>query len=1344
MHALLITLAFVTSADPSPSEGVLPTGKDGKALNLDFETGTLQDWAAAGDAFHDQPILGDTVAARRGDSKSEHRGKYWIGGFEKHGDKPQGTLTSVPFKVTHAWGSFLVGGGPHTLETCVEIVDVAKKEVIFRASGDESENLKRVAVDLSKFLGKEIQVRIVDKHSGHWGHINFDDFRFHTEKPKVAEPAVTPDAYKYAGLSPKDAAKAMTVPKGFSVDVIAAEPDLHQPIAFCWDDRGRLWVVEAYTYPKRHPEPGPVIADKKLGDKILILEDTDGDGTFDKRTVFMEGLNLVSGIEYGFGGVWVGAAPYLVFIPIDPKTEKAGEPKILLDGFGYQDTHETLNSFVWGPDGWLYGCHGVFTHSTVGKPGAKEAERTKINAGIWRYHPTKHTFELFAEGTSNPWGLDYNANGDFFIEACVIPHLYHIVQGGRYQRQAGQHFNPYTYDDIKTIAKHRHYVGNQWNTGDMAKSSDVGGGHAHSGLMIYQGGAWPKEYHGKLFMANLHGHRINVDEVTPKGSSYVGDRNPDFLLTHDKWSIIVAIHSGPDGNVYFCDWYDQQICHRNEPEIWNRTNGRLYRVKHESTKPVKLFDLQKCTDAELVKYQLDANDWYARHARRILQERYGGESKPKMDVTESLVTLATENESMTMRLRGLWALHAVHHLPMEVSEKLLYGKAHLGGWFYTLHGDHEYPAATISGSDYLKFLPTMDSVKQRFILGSMLKRRHVGDVYLSQLLQMKNASSDPVLGQLLWYALENVLERDLDRGLSLAASSKTPILEFACRRIGSIGASTANETLVKGISTSTSASDSLAYLGGLQESVKGKRQADAPKGWADIYPTLTKNENAEVRSATLALAVVYGDAIALDTLRKILVDTKAELSTRQGALATLLDVRDSKLPAVLQILLSETPMRPQAIRALASFDDPKTPAVLLNLYKNLNPAEKRDAIATLASRVGFAQELLAGLAAKTIPNADIPAETIRQLRNLNDKALNEKIASVWGLVRDTPADRKKLIGEWSRKLNPAVLAKADLGAGRAIYAKVCMQCHTFYGVGGKVGPEITGANRSDLNYLLENIFDPSAVIPKEYAAIKFDLLDGRVITGILKEENRATLTVVTATETLTLRAADVDKRTPSELSMMPDDITKPLSDVQVRDLVAYLKFNAQVPILGDAENAKEFFNGKDLTGWDFDKDVWSVDDGEIVGKTKTGLKANNFVKSTMDLKDFRLTLKTKLTPNTENSGIQFRSVPIEKGEMRGPQADMGKGWWGKLYEESGRGLLVKEGGEKFVKEGEWNDYIVEAIGPKVKMWINGNLICDFEDEKMAKRGVIAFQVHSGGPTEVRFKDIKLEVIEPKK
>ncbi len=458
------------------------------------------------------------------------------------------------------------------------------------------------------------------------------------------------------------------MPEGFSVGLFAGEPDIHQPIAMCLDDRGRVWVAEAYIYPRRHPHRGPLLPNdqKAKGDRILIFEDTNADGKFDKRTVFMEGLNLVSGLEVGFGGVWIGAAPYLLFVPVkDGEDKPAGPPQILLDGWGWHDTHETLNTFTWGPDGWLYGCHGVFTHSRVGKPGTSDDQRVPVNAGIWRYQPTRHVFEVFAHGTSNPWGLDFDDHGQAFCEACVIPHVFHIIQGARYQRQGGSHFNPYTYADIQTVADHLHWQGaNPWAGNE--RSNSTGGGHAHCGLMIYQGGAWPQEYRNKLFMGNIHGRRLNMDVPKPKGSGYVVSHGSDFLLANDAWARFINMRYGPDGNVYLIDWYDKQACHRNEPEVWDRSNGRIYKISYRGTKPV-LVDLRKKSDAELIDLQLHPNDWYVRHARRILQERYAHLVADRnearyAEVHRALRRIAFGHEEETRRLRGLWALHVTNGL----------------------------------------------------------------------------------------------------------------------------------------------------------------------------------------------------------------------------------------------------------------------------------------------------------------------------------------------------------------------------------------------------------------------------------------------------------------------------------------------------------------------------------------------------------------------------------------------------------------------------------------------------------------------------------------------------------
>src|SRR5690606_3138608 len=298
-------------------------------------------------------------------------------------------------------------------------------------------------------------VRLIDESRGGWGHLNFDDFRFHDEPPAgleatsvwrstsnpllqhlLANPAAVQEDLPAAAT-----AAQMFVPQGFSVDVIAAEPQLHQPMAFTFDAKGRLWVVEGHSYPQKRREGEGL-------DRILIFSDDDADGTFETRKVFCEGLNLVSGLEVGHGGVWVGAAPELLFLPdLDGDDVPDGPPQVLLDGFGYADTHETLNSFVWGPDGWLYGNQGAFNRSLIGKPGAPEQQRASLQAGVWRYHPTRHQFEVFAYGGSNQWGLDYDEHGQFFMTHCRSfwggGLTTHVVQGGHYWNQVNGGYAPF-------------------------------------------------------------------------------------------------------------------------------------------------------------------------------------------------------------------------------------------------------------------------------------------------------------------------------------------------------------------------------------------------------------------------------------------------------------------------------------------------------------------------------------------------------------------------------------------------------------------------------------------------------------------------------------------------------------------------------------------------------------------------------------------------------------------------------------------------------------------------------------------------------------------------------------
>ncbi|HEX3313888.1 MAG TPA: PVC-type heme-binding CxxCH protein, partial [Gemmataceae bacterium] len=407
---------------------------------------------------------------------------------------------------------------------------------------------------------------------------------------------------------PQKAAQTMALPDGFQATLVAGEPDVVQPISFCLDDRGRIFVAEALNYG----------AWKATGkDRIVILERTADGGV--RRKVFYEGLNYVTGIEVGFGGVWVMSPPCLYFIP-GTGDKATGEPKVLFDGFGYKESrHNLANGFTWGPDGWLYAGHGRTSPSDVGKPGTPAKDRIHCDGGVIRIHPTKLVFENFADGTTNPWGVDFNDDGACFVSNCVDPHLFQMIQGGHYEPWRGRPSSQYAYERLPTIADHLHYPTGKPREmrGETAEVLAMGGGHSHCGTLIYLGDQFPAQYRNTVFMNNIHGHRINNDILRPKGSGYVASHGKDFMLAADPWYMGVTLRTGPDGSVYVSDWSDTGECHTYKPNV---DTGRIYRISygHAKDEPV---DLAKASDLELAKLQFDGNEWYARHARRLLQER---------------------------------------------------------------------------------------------------------------------------------------------------------------------------------------------------------------------------------------------------------------------------------------------------------------------------------------------------------------------------------------------------------------------------------------------------------------------------------------------------------------------------------------------------------------------------------------------------------------------------------------------------------------------------------------------------------------------------------------------------
>ncbi len=574
-------------------------------------------------------------------------------------------------------------------------------------------------------------------------------------------------------LKPQEAVENMAIPEGFEVSIFASEPAIGEPIAFCFDDRGRLWVVENYNYRTRRDHTDDQVT------RIQILEDTDRDGVFDKKKVFTDKLTFTSGIALGFGGVFVGSPPNLSFIPDrDGDDIPDGPPEVLLNGWGINDRHETLNSFIWGPDGWLYGCHGVFTQSRVARPDQDDSERQFIDGGIWRFHPTTHLFEIFARGLSNPWGFDFDDHGQGFATCCVILHLFHIVQGGVYTKQSRPHLNPHIYDDIKTIRDHTHLS-------------------AHGGARIYLADTFPEEYRNRLFMCNIHEHAVLTDILTPNGSSFVGSHGDDFMPTNDLAWVGFSVEIGPEGGVYILDWHDTDVC-GNQVNFPN--SGRVYRIMPKGIPATPAPNLRDLSDAELVDLQHHSNDWFVRQARVLLQTRAADGSLDTERVHEQLQQQFNQHLSSADRLRSLWALHVTGGLsPKDLTDFLKHPDDQVRAWSIQLLSDatsvnaFQPEAASdgpMVGAETLAALAELaksdPSPMVRLYLASFAQRLPLADRWgiLGNLSQRTEDIDDPNIPRMVWYALEPMVPKYPKEALKLATTSSFPQLpEFVARRL---------------------------------------------------------------------------------------------------------------------------------------------------------------------------------------------------------------------------------------------------------------------------------------------------------------------------------------------------------------------------------------------------------------------------------------------------------------------------------------------------------------------------------------------------------------------------------
>jgi len=955
-------------------------------------------------------------------------------------------------------------------------------------------------------------------------------------------------------VPPKDAAAKMTVPPGFHVTLCASEPQVVQPIAFTFDDRGRMWVVECMMYPKWSQ-------DGKGGkDRVIILESTKNDGVFDKKTVFLDdGVNL-SGIELGFGGVYLCSSPNFIFIPI--KDDKpAGKPVVLLDGWNIKEAkHNIFNSLIWGPDGWLYGCNGIQTKSKIGAPGTPADKRIFFDCGVWRFHPTKKQFEVVANGTTNPFGLDFDAHGEMFITNCVIDHLFHFVPGGHYTRMYGTDPNPHVYGAMTSAVDYKHWGSGNWTdsranqkTGALKKEhDDAGGGHAHSGAAIYLGENFPKEYRNTLFTCNIHGNRLNNDGLEHTADGMRGVRRNDFWFGNDPWFRGICVKQGPEGGLYVSDWSDTGECHNYQ--VVDNSNGRIYRAVYGEVKGWSK-DVNSMTDVELAKAALGENEWLVRKARRILQERASRGDKIADSAKLQLSMAFQTGSTAVMQLRGAWGLHAIGALTSkDLANMLSSADDHVRVWGIRL--------AVETKLEYRELVKLLDIAIQEkstlvrlHLFGALQKLDLAAATTVLHAIRQPILEKDTNLALMHWFAVERIMRESPKDDSNLITNSVSRLSrQYGVRKY--LSADTLDDKRLSNVlSWIQDPQDNLFLidiLSGMKVALRDQRKLTEPKAWKQIDFSKT---SVEVRALADEVSLIFGNPDTIAAMKLRITDTKADAVDRSRAVGLLANRKTADLEPILRELLQDAAVRGAAIRALANYPDETTPSLILSVYSKLTADEKADAVQTLVSRPSFAKELLQAVEKGTVAKSDITAFTARQIVTLKDKSLQEMLAKTWGEVKPASANRTAQMTKYKKLLAPEAIQKANIANGKMIFTKNCATCHKLHGEGQIVGPELTGSQRGNLDYILENVVDPSSAVANEYKMANFFMADGRIISGIVRSESANTVTVRTLNEEVQLAKANVESRKSTNISIMPDGLFDAMKEEEVRDLVGYLQSN---------------------------------------------------------------------------------------------------------------------------------------------------------------------------------------------
>jgi putative membrane-bound dehydrogenase-like protein len=976
------------------------------------------------------------------------------------------------------------------------------------------------------------------------------------------------------GFTPAESAKRMKPAVGLESRIFAAEPDVRQPIFVKCDDRGRVWTIQYLQYPNpaglkrvkvdrwsrtvydRIPDPPP--KGPKGADRITICEDTDGDGKADKFTDFVGGLNLCTGVEFGFGGVFVLQAPYLLFYPDRNRDDVPdSDPEVLLTGFGMEDAQSLANHLTWGPDGWLYGLNGSTTSCRI--------RGIEFQQGVWRYHPVTRAFELFCEGGGNVFGLTFDDDGNLFYSSN-LGLFWHAHQGAYYFKNLGKHgplHNPFAYGWL------------------MHVTHDAPTGGPTTGGTIYRGDSFPERFRGRFLAGDFLRHTASTWELKPNGATVTATFRDLLLDSRDTWFGATDLCLGPDGSMYLSDFYDKRTAHPDPDADWDRSNGRIYKIRALGATPQAKFDLAKLGSKELVELLKHPNGWFADRARVLLAE------KGDMSIWPALRDMARQKESR-LALRGLWALNVCGGLDDEFAVELLnHPGEYVRSWTIRLLGD----AKKVSTPVAQRFAAMAEKDLSPVVRAQLLctAKRLPGEQALpiiERLLLRDIDAADPVIPWLLWWAIESKAVSDHKRVTAFFSSAENRKSAAVRANLGrlvrrfaadgtAIGYSAADKLL-----RSLTAAETSSVLADLDRGLAERAVGLAPVGQGGLFDTLaTPGSEAtkpprvfEPLTAELTnfirtawqespgdatrtrLALRAGIAAARNRVHSDIASPKTPRSALLERLTILEELGDSScVPALLPLLSSTDPdVQKLALGVLARHGGSEVGNAVLSAYPRMTVTLQLRARDVLFGRKEWATGFLTLVNDGKVRPADVVVEQVRLLALLGDPQIDLAVRKLWGSIQ--PGTPEEKLAEVRRFSNDLRAGTGDATRGKTLFTKHCGACHKLFGEGGTVGPDLTITSRADTAWLLASIVDPSAVIRTQYVQHAAYTTDGVVHTGIIADQDGGSITLVDAKAEKTRIARDrIESLRELRTSLMPEKLLDPLTPQERRDLFRFMQ-----------------------------------------------------------------------------------------------------------------------------------------------------------------------------------------------